>query len=74
MILYIGIGGLKMNVNIITEGEPDGQGRSLFTATWIDPDNLTNRGQVFHCRLDEHVKDWQSQGWEVVVNRKESGK
>ena len=64
-----------MNVmNITTEGEPDGQGRSLFTATWIDPDNLRDRGQVFHASLNEHVKDWQSQGWEVVVNRKESGK
>ena len=61
-------------MNILTEGEQDGQGRLMFTATWIDPDNLNNRGQVFHCRLDEHVKGWQSRGWVVLVNRKESGK
>ena len=61
-------------MNIITEGEQDGHGRLLFTATWIDPDNQRNRGQVFHSRLDEHVRDWQSQGWVVLVNRKESEK
>ena len=58
-------------MNIITEGEQDGHGRLLFTATWIDPDNHINRGQVFHARLDEHVRDWQSIGWEVIVNRME---
>ena len=63
-----------MNVNITTEGELDGQGRSLFTATWIDPDTHLNRGQVFHSRLNEHVRDWKSQGWVVLVNRKEGGK
>ena len=58
-------------MNIITEGEQDGHGRLLFTATWIDPDNQGNRGQVFHARLDEHIKDGKSMGWEVIVNRKE---
>ena len=61
-------------MNIITEGEQDGQGRLLFTATWIDPDTQRDRGQVFHARLEEHVRDWQSQGWVVLVDRKEGGK
>ena len=64
-----------MNVmNITTEGEPDGQGRLLFAATWIDPDNQKNKGQVFHAQLNEHIRDWQSAGWKVIVNRKEGGK
>ena len=61
-------------INIITEGEQDGQGRLLFTATWIDKDNHRNKGQVFHARLEEHVKDLQSRGWVVLVDRKEGGK
>jgi len=61
-------------MNIITEGKEDGHGRLLFTAKWIDPDNQRDRGQVFHSRLDEHVRDWQSRGWKVIVNRKEGGK
>ena len=46
-------------MNIITEGKEDGHGRLLFTAKWIDPDNQRDRAQVFHSRLDEHVRDWQ---------------
>ena len=58
-------------MNIITEGKEDSHGRLLFTATWIDNDTHRDRGQVFHARLDEHVKDWQSQGWVVLVDRKD---
>ena len=54
--------------NLFIKGLPDDLARQLKIRAATDPDNQRNRGQVFHARLNEHIRDFQSAGWKVIVN------